>query len=137
MIGRENRFHGRGSLQFVYKHGKIVRSPLVSLKYCENHRRKTYRLAVVVSRKVHKSAVVRNRIRRRIYEIIRKHHDQLVSPYDMTFIVYNDQLAAIPAPEIEQIITDLLERAAIFQKDNNVPLETTPAHAIVNSKETT
>jgi ribonuclease P protein component len=71
MIARKHRFHGYGSLKYVYQNGKSVRGPLNVLKYAPNPKRTQYRLAVVVSKKVAKSAVTRNRIRRRIYETFR------------------------------------------------------------------
>ena len=55
MITRSHRFHGYGSLRFIYRNGKTVRGPLCSLKYIRNTRRKTYRLSVVVNKKVNKS----------------------------------------------------------------------------------
>ncbi len=64
MISRKHRFHGYGSLKYVYKNGAAVRGPLFAIKFVENPKRDTYRLAVVISRKINKSAVARNRIRR-------------------------------------------------------------------------
>jgi ribonuclease P protein component len=66
MLSRTHRFHGYGSLKKVYANGKSVRGGLIGLKYLAGGS-KPYRVAVVVSKKVHKSAVVRNRIRRRLY----------------------------------------------------------------------
>jgi len=40
-------------------------------------------LPVVVSKKVHKSAVGRNRIRRRVYEILRQHVPHFTGVYDV------------------------------------------------------
>ncbi len=71
MIAKAHRFHGYGSLNFVYKNGKTERGPLFAVKSILNPKRSEYRMAVVVSRKVNKSAVARNRIRRRLYEIVR------------------------------------------------------------------
>ena len=67
MIARAHRFHGHNSLRYVYGRGKIIRGQFFSLKYALNSKRRRYRAAVVVSRKVHKSAVVRNRIRRETF----------------------------------------------------------------------
>ena len=58
MIHHTHRFHGRSSLRFVYQQGQVVRGQLVSLRYVRNGRQQLYRVAVVVSRKVSKSAVV-------------------------------------------------------------------------------
>ena len=50
-------------------------------------------MAVVVSKKIDKSAVVRNRIRRRLYEAVRKQVDLLQGKsVDMVFVVKNSSL---------------------------------------------
>lgn len=115
MITRTHRFHGRGSLRFVYAHGRMLRGQYVALKYIHSSRRKTYRVAVVVSRKVHKSAVVRNRIRRRIYELIRTEGARIAEPYDIVFIAYSDALAAMSADELRTHIIGALQKARVMQ----------------------
>lgn len=114
MIARKFRFHGYGSLNYVYKNGQTVRGTLCSLKYAKNTRRKNFRVAVVVSKKVHKSAVTRNRIRRRIYEIIRAHQDHIGEPYDMVFSVFSDQVVTLPDAELNALITSNLSKAKII-----------------------
>ena len=113
MIPKEYRFHGLGSLRFVFNKGQSVRSQHCSLKYHLNNRRQKYRLAVVVSRKVHKSAVVRNKIRRRIYEYIRT-HEKISQPYDLVITVYSDQLADLSPNKLAKLLHDLLQSAAVL-----------------------
>lgn len=112
MISRKNRFHGHHSLGFLFKNGKSVRAESLSLKYIES-KNEDYRLSVIVSKKVHKSAVVRNRIRRRIYEIVRK--EKLSNPkaswrYDMAIFVYDDSLASISADDLNKRVCSLLSK---------------------------
>lgn len=114
MITKSNRFHGYGSLRYVYRHGQTVRGPLCSIKYVANTKRKKYRLAVVVSRKVHKSAVVRNRIRRRLYEAVRQLDDRIKEPYDMVMTVFHENLATIPAEELDRMVKAQLKQAKII-----------------------
>lgn len=132
MIDTTHRFQGHGSLRFVYQKGKTVRGPFCSLKYTANSRRETYRMAVVVSRKVHKSAVVRNRIRRRIYEIVRQAAPCIKMPYDIVFIVYSDQLAELPADQLKRAMLEKLEKAGIIETETP---PTQPDHDIVKAKE--
>ncbi len=113
MIGRAHRFHGYGSLRGVYQRGKTARSPLINLRYSARDPKKPYRVAVVVSRKVNKSAVVRNRIRRRIYEIVRTNDQDIKPGTDLVFTVFNDQVAGLEVPKLHKTITDLLEKAVI------------------------
>lgn len=114
MIDTSHRFQGHGSLRFVYQKGLTIRGPFCSLKYITNRRRTQYRLAIVVSRKVHKSAVVRNRIRRRMYEAFRKEAGRIIEPYDLVFTVYSDQLAEMPAEHLRAAVVEKLEKAGVF-----------------------
>lgn len=113
MISRTNRFHGRASLGRHYKQSKLVRSATMALRYVPNPRRSSYRLAVVVSRKVSKSAVVRNRIRRRIYEDVRILSSGFVSPFDLVIVVYDEKIAQSPAAELLQDIIKLCQKAGV------------------------
>jgi ribonuclease P protein component len=114
MIGRPNRFHGYGSLRYTYQHGQTVRGPLCSIRFVQNDRRKTYRLSVVVSKKVSKSAVKRNRIRRRLYEAVRQHHDEITKPYDIVMTVFAEQVAELPASEVATMVKAQLKQAKII-----------------------
>jgi ribonuclease P protein component len=115
MIARTHRFHGHHSLNQVYRTGKGVRAEFLSLRYLHT-KRDDYRLAVVVSKKVSKSAVVRNRIRRRIYEIVRvaKKEASQPWPYDLVISVFDERLATMTASEIEQSVLGLLKKARII-----------------------
>ena len=111
MLGRNYRFHGHNSLNAAYRNGATVRGPQLTLKIASRDPSKPYRVAVVVSRKVSKSAVQRNRIRRRIYEIVRRHEDLVSSGQDLIFTAFGDHLATIEAPKLEAIIVQLLTRS--------------------------
>ena len=130
MISGLNRFHGHASLGQVYKHGQVVRGPQVSLKYALNQRRHSYRAAVVVSRKVDKSAVGRNRIRRRIYEIIRLESPAITRPYDLVFTVFDAQLAELEGVKLRQLVHSQLRKAGVITSVSG------GSRAIVESKET-
>lgn len=115
MIHRHHRFHGHGSLRYVYTHGHVVRGPMLSLKFCLNPKRTSFRLAVVVSKKVMKSAVGRNRIRRRIYELVREEAAGVEQPFDMVFTAFNEQLATLSAEELKIMVRAQLKQAAIIK----------------------
>jgi ribonuclease P protein component len=132
MIDRTHRFQGHGSLRFVYQKGQTIRGPFCALKFIINNRRRKYRVAVVVSRKVHKSAVVRNRIRRRIYEIVRSESGHISRPFDLVITAYSDQLAEMPAEQLRQAIVEKLEKAEVFDSLSQRALE---GHDIVEPKE--
>lgn len=114
MISKLNRFHGRNSLNSVYQKGKAVRGEYISLRYLAT-KRKDYRLAVVVSRKVSKSAVKRNRIRRRIFEIVRLYTKEKNQPWpvDLVVSVFDEKAATMPAEKLQAAVVKLLDRATI------------------------
>jgi ribonuclease P protein component len=115
MLARSHRFHGYGSLRRTYSHGQTIRSSLISLRYAPRPAGKPYRVAVVVSRKVNKSAVVRNRIRRRVYEFVRQ--SEAVPPAtDLIFTVFSDQVAGLETEQLNSTISELLTKATLQQK---------------------
>jgi ribonuclease P protein component len=121
MLSRLYRFHGLGSLNYAYKQGQTVRGQLLGLKYVPNSRRKTYRVAVVVSRKVSKSAVVRNRIRRRVYEAFQDYQAQVNGPYDLVFTAFNEQLATVEFEEVKRQVGSLLQKANVLNLEAGGP----------------
>jgi ribonuclease P protein component len=98
VIARKNRFQGHNSVSRV--RGKAVHLPGFKVFYVRNNRRQDYRMAVVVSKKTAKSAVVRNRIRRRLYEAVRTQQALNGQPYDVVFVVQNPALATMPHQEL-------------------------------------
>jgi ribonuclease P protein component len=123
MISRKNRFHGYNSLRYAYGNGQTVRGPFFAVKSAINPKRNEYRLAVVVSRKVHKSAVVRNRIRRRLYEAVREIEDEISEPYDIVITVFNDSLLGESQKDLNRQVKKQLTAAGIISprasKENN------------------
>lgn len=113
MLGRNFRFHGRGSITRLYARGSTVRTGSLALRYSLNPKRKDYRVAVVVSRKVSKSSVVRNRIRRRIYENVRILSKDFTAPYDLVFTAFEAKIATIPAPELAADVAKLCKKAGL------------------------
>ena len=85
----------------------------MSLKFIANPKRTNFRVAVVVSRKVSKSAVVRNRIRRRIYTAIEPIAKELPASYDLILNVYSSDLADMPYTSLVSLLTHLFNQAGI------------------------
>ena len=71
-------------------------------------------MAVVVSRKISKSAVIRNRIRRRIFEAVRNHQPHLKGGHDLVFIALNKDLATIESANLAKDVEMVLKRAHIW-----------------------
>ena len=115
MLSFSHRFHGHGSLRYVYKNGQAVRSHMVTIKYTKNPHRARSRFAVVVSKKVHKSAVGRNRIRRRIYETVRQELPKITSPHDVVLLVFSSEVISMPQDELHETIRQLFESSGLYK----------------------
>lgn len=114
MLAKINRFHGHASQKYLYKNGTSVRSHWVTLKYIANPRRKKSRVSVVISKKVHKSAVGRNRIRRRIYEIMRHELPKFTGVYDFAVIVISGEAITASHPDLENMIHTFLSQTPVY-----------------------
>ncbi len=116
MISQGHRFHGHNSLSLVYRKGQTVSANQVSLKYLPIKPEKPYRLAVVVSRKVDKSAVVRNKIRRKIYEAVRIREPKLNKNADIVISVHNKHVATMKSSELDELLNELLTKSALIDQ---------------------
>lgn len=112
MLNKKYRFHSRGGVRYVYQKGKTIRTPKMSLVYTPNTKGYT-RLAVVVSKKVNKTAIGRNRIRRRIYEVLRKNFDLIPQKTDYVFVVYSRDILTMPFSELEKLLGGLVAESKI------------------------
>lgn len=115
MLAQSHRFHGHGSLGYVYRNGQSVRSHLFTVRYTPNKRRKQSRFAVVVSKKVLKSAVGRNRIRRRIYEQIRETVAQSPVTLDLVCIVVSAEVRDLEPAELRAQWLELVGRIDAYK----------------------
>ena len=112
MLNKRYRFHSRGGVRYVYQNGKTIRSPKMSLVFMENSRGYT-RFAVVVSKKVEKSAVKRNFIRRRVYEALRRNLELIPKKKDYLFVVYSKEIGEMPFSKLEGVLGQLVEESKV------------------------
>lgn len=117
MIPVNYRFHGHGSLRYLFKNGQAVRSRHITIKYIANSQRKHSRFSVVVSKKVHKSAVGRNRMRRRLYEIVRLEIPRLGNTHDVALIITNSEVMSMDHAELTLSIQDLFTQAGLYSRE--------------------
>lgn len=110
MLSKKYRFHSRGGVRFTYQKGKTIRTPKMSLVHNENSRGHQ-RFAVVISKKVIKSAVGRNRVRRRVYEAIRMNLPYFKDNKDCIFVIYSKDVKEMEFDSLLKIIRDLLTQS--------------------------
>jgi len=114
MLSYANRFHGHSSLRYVFKNGETVRLRVLTVRFATNKHRKESRFSVSISKKVLKSAVKRNRVRRRIYEVVRLSLSELTGIYDVVFIVTSPDLLQMAHPEVREAVLRSLTEAGVL-----------------------
>lgn len=111
MISAKYRFKGNRLIDFVYRKGQPARSGYLGAKATKPNDN-SYKIAVVVSKKISKSAVVRNRIRRRVFEqvrIIAKDRKEDLN-LNIVITVYDEKVAKQPAEELRADLQKLIEK---------------------------
>lgn len=110
MLAKKYRFHGQRSLKAVFARGDVFKVGHIIVRFQANPRRKFSRAAVVVSKKIAKRAHDRNRLRRRVYEMVRNEWSHLEGAYDLVFIITSPHLNELSAEQLQQEIRRALER---------------------------
>ena len=116
MISKKFRFHGHSALKFVFAKGEQKRGKFFAVKYTFNPRRKNSRISVIISKKVFKHAVDRNRARRRVYEIARKSlksFDNQGKSYDIAISLYRPDVNTLPHKDLSGEIFSVLREIFI------------------------
>jgi len=110
MLSHLYRFHGHGSLRYLYRHSTFTRDDSFQLRYIQNPNRVHPRFAVVVSKKIYKSAVKRNSLRRRIYEILRLELPQITKSQDIVITVTDKEVLHMSYQDLQTRIKSLLAK---------------------------
>ena len=108
MLAQHNRFHRRRDIQRVYKQGVRARTRRLGLHVLPNEG--SLQASVVVSKKVSKSAVVRNRIRRRLYELLREREKAATFDGALVLTVYDISVATDTAERLRAEFNQLLSK---------------------------
>jgi ribonuclease P protein component len=112
MLSEKNRLKNKKDFDRVFKKGKGFREDFLFLKHASNQLANS-RLGIVVSQKISKKAVLRNRIKRRIRAVVSRKLPKIKKGTD--FI-----LVAIPGlekkdfREIETALTNVLKKSKLI-----------------------
>ena len=130
MLPKRHRYHSRRDLSRVYQRGRTARSAYVAIRaYVRPDGRSEPRSAVVVSKKISKSAVVRNRIRRRVYEVLRGYWPQLKPGTDLVVTVFDARAATVPADQLRRLVAAALGSAHVLVAEESKPTTEAPKKA--------
>lgn len=114
MLASKYRFHGHAALRYVFSHGKTYRFKSMSIRVAHNDRREVSRVAVVISKKVIKASPKRNRVRRRVFEILRADWEHIKPSQDMMMSIYDASVLDMPHEELADEIKKGLQAADIW-----------------------
>lgn len=112
MLPKPNRLKKKKDFEAVFKKGKSFKNSFLVLKIAPN-KLEISRFGLIVSQKVSKKAVVRNKIRRRLSEIIRKKMEEIKNGQDMALIVLPG-LENKSFLETEEIIINFFKKIKII-----------------------
>ena len=111
MLPLKNRLKKEKDFKLVFKRGKSFREDDLLLRLVENNL-KTVRFGFVVGLKVSKKANLRNKLKRRLREIIRKKLPVLKTGFDVILIT-DKGLINKSFQEMEALTNSLLKKAKI------------------------
>ncbi len=108
MLSLKNRLKKEKEFQRVFDNGRFIASDLLSIRFLDNGIDEI-RVGFIVSKKVSKKAVSRNRIKRVLREIIRSKIGRMKKNVDMIITAKGKILKSEPG-EIEDSLEGLLKK---------------------------
>ncbi|HEY0827020.1 MAG TPA: ribonuclease P protein component [Bacilli bacterium] len=110
---KEYRLAKKEDFNKVYRQGKSMGNRQFVLYYMTNAAVEHFRLGVSVSKKVG-NAVVRNRIRRMLKEIVR-HHAQAIKVHTDLVLIARKPAVDMAYQEMEKSVLHVLKKTSLFQ----------------------
>ena len=117
MIARPYRLRTAADFNKTYQRGRSINADAMYIKHYQSHLANS-KVAVVVSKKVSKKAVVRNRCKRRVIEVVRKSWQHVLPGHNLIITIKQD-ISKLPAPEVEAIVVDIIKRAKLWQSSTH------------------
>ncbi len=112
MLSRAHRLSRQKDFDAVFQRGALVQDEFLVIRFSSN-RRAISRFGLVISAKTAKKAVVRNRLKRQLNEIIRARLGNIISGKDFV-LVAKPKLAGQNYREIEVIFLSLLKKKNLY-----------------------
>ena len=113
MLTKSGRLSNRNAVRRSSRYGRQAKYGELSIRYIDNSKG-VPRLAVVVSKKVSKRAVERNKIRRKIIESYRQNWEsKLQGGFDLVIFVHNNRILKRNSRELAVDIGELLSKAKL------------------------
>lgn len=117
MLDKENRLKKQKDFELVLKEKEAFLGKFLILKKTKNNLKQS-RIGFVISKKVSKKAVVRNKIKRRIREIVRINLKRIKKGYDIIFFA-KKSIVEKDYQEIEKEVEYLFIKAGLILQWHN------------------
>jgi len=92
LLPTRNRIKETKDLKKVLKEGRRAKNEDLAVVFQTNHKKLT-RFAFIISTKISKKATIRNRLKRRLSEIIQKQNKNILAGFDVVIV---------PSPSLEK-----------------------------------
>ncbi|UQZ84491.1 Ribonuclease P protein component [Paenibacillus konkukensis] len=113
-VEKKNRLTKREYFDKVYRGGKSMANHQFVLYYYPRPQQESFRLGISVSKKLG-NAVVRNRIRRVVKEIVRLNRPKFAGGYDFILIA-RKPVVGLTYQEVEKSILHVFKRASLLAR---------------------
>jgi len=113
-VQKKLRLTNRADFTRVYRHGKSFANHQFVVYWFNKPEIDRFRLGISASKKIG-NAVVRNRMRRLIKEIVRKNEARIIDNVDMVFIVRKGAVQ-MSFQEMEKSILHVLKKASLIKR---------------------
>jgi len=85
MLAKKNRLKRKKDFKLILKEGKMFKEDFLILKFVKNNLNQS-RFGIIVSQKISKKAILRNKVKRRIRESIKMELAEIKNGFDITLI---------------------------------------------------
>ncbi|WP_106769582.1 ribonuclease P protein component [Paenibacillus faecalis] len=107
------RLRNRADFSRVYRHGKSFANHQFVVYWSYKKDIEQFRVGISVSKKIG-NAVVRNRLRRQVKEIVRSHQHEIAKHMDIIFIVRKGALGK-SYQELERSVLHVLRKSSLLK----------------------
>jgi ribonuclease P protein component len=113
MLSLKNRLKKKKDFERVFKEGKGLKEDFLILKMSENNLSQS-RFGFIVGRKISKKAILRNKLKRRLRELVRGKIEKIKKGFDIIFIA-QPGLENRDFWELEEILNKIFARAKLIK----------------------
>ena len=115
MVSKEYRLSGKKNFEKVFQEGKIVQAEAFGLAYLNRGDGEVSRFGFIVSTKVSKLAVQRNRVKRALSEAVRFLTNKIEKGYNVVFLA-KGQSMKVPTDQLMREVGVSFIKAGILKQ---------------------